>query len=69
MFILMLNIKSKKALLWDNALPDSSYHVMKMMEEIGLGYEKIDACKNDFILFRGLFLMEYKGRMSMPRMP
>ncbi|KAM6542385.1 hypothetical protein CsatB_006832 [Cannabis sativa] len=33
-------------------LPDSFYETKKLINALGLNYEKIDACKNDFMLYR-----------------
>ncbi|KAI3443810.1 hypothetical protein Pfo_000475 [Paulownia fortunei] len=34
-----------------NAIPSSHYETKKMLRELGLGYESIHVCKNDYILF------------------
>ena len=36
----------------NNTLPDSIYSTKKLLKAFDLGYEKIDACKNDCCLFR-----------------
>jgi hypothetical protein len=33
------------------ALPNSTYEVKKYLRDLGLGYEKISACRNDCMLF------------------
>jgi Zn ribbon nucleic-acid-binding protein len=35
----------------DEALPDNTYQAKKFIRDMGLGYEKIPACRNDCILF------------------
>ena len=35
-------------------LPKNSYEAKKYIKKIGLGYDKIDACKNECVLFRGI---------------
>ena len=41
----------KKILLKDKKLVGSFYASKKMMKGLGMRYEKIDACRNDYILF------------------
>ena len=42
----------KKILPKDEKLVRRFYASKKMMKELGIGYEKIDACRNDCILFK-----------------
>lgn len=42
----------KDALPDENLLPSSYYSAKKLLADIGLGYQRIHACKNDCILFR-----------------
>ncbi|RYR53458.1 hypothetical protein Ahy_A06g028586 [Arachis hypogaea] len=37
----------------ENSCPTSFYDAQKVIRDLGLDYEKIDACVNDWILFRG----------------
>ncbi|KAK7244185.1 hypothetical protein RIF29_39003 [Crotalaria pallida] len=37
----------------DNVLPNKTYEAKRMLSSIGMSYEKIHACRNDCILFRG----------------
>ena len=46
----------KKKLPKDNELPDSTYAAKKVVRPLGLEVQKIHACPNDCILYRG----EYK---------
>ena len=41
----------KRMLPKDNCLPKDHRHVQKVLNGLGLGYEKIHACKNNCILF------------------
>jgi hypothetical protein len=34
-------------------LPINLYEAKKYIKKIGLGYDSVDACKNDCVLFRG----------------
>ena len=43
-------------------VPCSWYEAKKSITELGLGHQKIDACKNDCILF----WKEYEGREKCP---
>jgi hypothetical protein len=43
----------KKKLPKDNELPDSTYEVKKVLYPLGLEVQKIHACINDFVLYRG----------------
>ncbi|KAI3472558.1 hypothetical protein Pfo_029196 [Paulownia fortunei] len=45
-----------------NAIPSSHYKAKNMLRELGLGYESIHACKNNFILF----LDEHEGKDTCP---
>ena len=45
----------KKKLPKDNELPDSTYAVKKVVCPLGLEVEKIHACPNDCILYRGAY--------------
>ena len=38
--------------LENNNVPKSMYVIKKIMKVLGLHYEKIHACKNDYILFQ-----------------
>ncbi|XP_060960875.1 uncharacterized protein LOC115723900 [Cannabis sativa] len=42
----------KRALPKGETLPDSFYETKKLINALGLNYEKIDACKNDCMLYR-----------------
>ncbi|KAL8116751.1 hypothetical protein AgCh_023056 [Apium graveolens] len=45
-------LKAIKSMLPDNEkLPDNYYYCKKMVKKLGLGYQKIDACLNDCMLF------------------
>ncbi|KAL8087839.1 hypothetical protein AgCh_037834 [Apium graveolens] len=45
-------LKAIKSMLPDNEkLPDNYYYCKKMVKKLGLGYQKIDACFNDCMLF------------------
>lgn len=44
-------------------LPDSFYDMKKIISKFGLSYEKIHACPNDCILYRG----EYQGKDQCPK--
>ncbi|XXG53134.1 hypothetical protein AAC387_Pa03g1281 [Persea americana] len=41
----------KDTLLEGNVVPTSVYEAKKLLRDLGLGYEHIDSCKNDCILF------------------
>ena len=41
----------KEALPKETKLPESHYDAKKWMKKLGLGYESIHACKNDYSLF------------------
>ena len=41
----------KKMLSNDEKFVESFYASKKMVKELSMGYEKIDACRNDYILF------------------
>ena len=41
----------KKMLLKEKKLVESFYALKKMVKGLGMGYEKIDACRNDYMLF------------------
>lgn len=41
----------KKSYSAGETLPDSFYHTKKLINELGLKYEKIDACPNDCMLY------------------
>ena len=43
----------KKWLPKDNRLPPNQYQCKKLVRGLGLGYEKIDACPNDCMLYYG----------------
>ena len=43
----------KECLPAGNKLPESYYDVKKMVKRLNLGYEKIDACENDCMLYYG----------------
>ncbi|WCJ31109.1 hypothetical protein M5689_012622 [Euphorbia peplus] len=43
----------KDAFPCDNTVPSSYYESKKIIKDLGLGYEKIDACPNDCILYWG----------------
>ena len=45
----------KKKLPKDNELPDSTYATKKVICPLGLEVEKIHACPNDCILYRGTY--------------
>jgi hypothetical protein len=45
----------KEALPKGEVLPKNFYEVKKFVKAIGIGYECIDACMNDCILFRGKY--------------
>ncbi|XP_020080540.1 uncharacterized protein LOC109704191 isoform X2 [Ananas comosus] len=45
----------KQMLPEGETLPESFYETNKIMKDLGLGYEKIDACPNDCILYRKEF--------------
>ena len=45
----------KKKLPKDNELPDSTYAAKKVVCPLGLEVEKIHACPNDCILYRGAY--------------
>ena len=45
----------KKKLPKDNVLPDSTYATKKVVCPLGLEVEKIHACANDCILYRGAY--------------
>ena len=40
-----------KVLLKGNLVPMSTYEVKKILRDLGMSYEHIDACKNDCALF------------------
>ncbi|KAL8131207.1 hypothetical protein AgCh_007216 [Apium graveolens] len=45
-------LKAIKSMLPDNEkLSDNYYYCKKMVKKLGLGYQKIDACPNDYMLF------------------
>ena len=44
----------------ENEMPDSMYDAKKALVSLGLGYERIHACPNDCILYRG----KYEGAIS-----
>ena len=48
-----LLIMLKKMLPKDNKLPDSKYEAKKVVCPLGLEVQKIHACPNDCILYRG----------------
>ena len=52
----------KKKLPKDNELPDSTYEAKKAVCPLGLEVQKIHACPNDFILYRG----EYEDLNACP---
>ena len=35
-----------------NVMPKSAYYAKKLINPLGLGYTKIDACPNDCVLYR-----------------
>ncbi|XP_028801481.1 uncharacterized protein LOC114756712 [Neltuma alba] len=39
-------------LLADNVLPNSVYEAKKILSQMGMGYEKIHVCPNDYILYK-----------------
>ena len=41
----------KKVLPKDNTFPDSAYAAKKLIKSLGLNYDMIHACPNDFILY------------------
>ena len=43
----------KKKLPKDNELPDSTYEAKKVLCSLGLEVQKIHACPNDYMLYRG----------------
>jgi hypothetical protein len=43
-------------------LPTSNYEAKKMVKELGLQYEKIDACKNDCVIY----YKEYEDAIRCP---
>jgi len=45
----------KKMLLDDNKLPNSHYEAKKILCPVGMVYQKIDACRNDCILYRNKY--------------
>ena len=45
----------KKKLPKDNELPDSTYAAKKVVCPLGLEVQKIHACPNDCILYRGAY--------------
>ena len=47
-----------------HCLPDSMEKIKKVVRDLGLNYEKIDACYNDCVLFRG---KEYEGLDNCPK--
>ena len=52
----------KKKLPKDNELPDSTYEAKKVLCPLGLEVQKIHACPNDYILYRG----EYENLNACP---
>ena len=52
----------KRMLPKDNCLPKDHRHVQKVLNGLGLGYEKIHACKNNCILF-------YKENKALDKCP
>lgn len=42
----------RKAFRKENNLPELTYAIMHKIKELGLGYERIDACKNYCLLYR-----------------
>ena len=58
----MLKIMKKK-LPKDNELPDSTYEAKKVVCPLGLEVQKIHACPNDCILYRG---EEYENLNACP---
>ena len=52
----------KKKLSKDNELPDSRYETKKVLCPLGLEVQKIQACPNDYILYRG----EYEDLNACP---
>jgi hypothetical protein len=53
----------KKKLPKDNELPDSTYEAKKVLYPLGLEVQKIHACINDYILYRG---EEYENLEACP---
>ncbi|XP_043694159.1 uncharacterized protein LOC122644850 [Telopea speciosissima] len=49
-FSLLLDLL-KEAFLEPNSLPKSLYKTKKIIKDLGLNYEKIDACRNDCMLY------------------
>ncbi|XP_042477777.1 uncharacterized protein LOC122059160 [Macadamia integrifolia] len=47
----MLLTLLKKALPQDNTVPNSFYGTKKLLKDLGLSYNKIDACPNDCMLY------------------
>ena len=43
-----------EALPEGHTLPTNLYEAKKYIRKIGLGYDRVDACKNDCVLFRGI---------------
>ncbi|XP_026384960.1 uncharacterized protein LOC113280563 [Papaver somniferum] len=52
----------KKSFPKDNTIPSSYYEAKKILRDLGLGYESIDACKNDC----ALYWKEHKDRDDCP---
>ncbi|XP_026449694.1 uncharacterized protein LOC113349871 [Papaver somniferum] len=52
----------KKSFPKDNTIPNSYYEAKKILRDLGLGYESIDACKNDC----ALYWKEHKDRDDCP---
>lgn len=52
----------KEVLPEGSFVPNSFYEAKKVLQDLGLGYNKIDACKNDCILYWG----EYVNAESCP---
>ena len=57
-----LLIMLKKMLPKDNELPDSTYEANKVVRPLGLEVQKIYACPNDCIVYRG----EYEDLNACP---
>ena len=47
----MILVLFKQVLPSDAFVPENWYKAKKIVKELGLSYEKIDACKNDCVLF------------------
>ena len=57
-------LKILEELLLENSCLPSSYHDCKFtIKDLGFSYEKIDACRNDCVLFR----KEYENEVRCPK--